>query len=80
MPTTHQGTLAPGTAEVPLRARGKWVRFRFSHTGGQVRIRGFAFRMTEASDRATSPEATSGPFSAEWNVGVWNIGSWKGPT
>jgi hypothetical protein len=80
MPTTHQGTLAPGTAEVPLRARGKWVRFRFSHTGGQVRIRGFAFRMTEASDRATSPEATSGPFPAEWNEAVWNIGSWKGPT
>jgi hypothetical protein len=79
MPDTHRATLGVGQAEVPLHARGKWIRFRFSHTGGQVRIRGFAFRTDNASDRADSPDAAPPMFPGEWDAAAWDISSWAGP-
>jgi hypothetical protein len=83
MPDTHRVTLQPGEAEAPFDVRGKWLRIRFRHAGGQVRIRGFAFRTTLASDRATSPDPASGggPVTTTRGPGQWDrdnyeIGEW----
>src|SRR5262249_22320041 len=37
-----QGTLTGGTARLPVRLRGKYVRFRFQQVSGRMRIRSFA--------------------------------------
>lgn len=48
---TSLGTLTAGVSELPVRLRGKFVRFRFEQTSGRVRIRGFTIRRQRASDR-----------------------------
>ena len=49
---TSLGTLTAGVSELPVRLRGKYVRFRFTQSSGRVRIRGFTIRRQRASDRA----------------------------
>jgi hypothetical protein len=78
----QQFTLAQGESEGPMNVRGKWVRFRFSHTGGAVRIRGFAFASVPAGDRTTSPNPRLDPASAdrrraEWDRDDLDIGEWN---
>jgi hypothetical protein len=79
----QQCTLAQGESEGPLNVRGKWVRFRFSHTGGAVRIRGFAFAAVSAGDRTTSPNpSTAAPAAqdrrrSEWDRDDLDIGEWN---
>jgi len=48
---TTLGTLTAGTSELPVRLRGKFIRFRFEKSSGRVRIRGFTIRRQRASDR-----------------------------
>ena len=50
---TSLGTLTGGASELAMRKRGKYIRFRFQHSSGRARIRGFALLRRRGSSRRT---------------------------
>lgn len=48
---TVLGTLSGTVSELPVRLRGKYLRWKFTQTTGPARIRGFSFRVQPAADR-----------------------------
>lgn len=46
-----QGFLTGGAANLTLRKKGRWTRFRFKQTSGRARIRGFHLRTAVGGDR-----------------------------
>lgn len=78
VPACQQCILPPGATENALRARGKYIRFRFEVEGGLARIRGFAFRQSMASDRLTNVRLFVRPLNrAFWNTSYWNRDVWS---
>jgi hypothetical protein len=78
VPDCQQCELTAGASENALRARGKYVRFRFEVTGGLVRIRGFAFRQSAASDRLSNMKLIVRPINpGHWNANAWNQVNWS---
>ena len=77
-PDCQRCKLSPGGSENAIRARGKYVRFRFEVLQGLARIRGFAFRQAIASDRLTNARLIVTPYQAgQWDAMAWNQRNWS---
>src|SRR5262249_51471444 len=77
-PDCQRCKLSPGGSENAIRARGKYVRFRFEVLQGLARIRGFAFRQAMASDRLTNARLIVTPYAAgQWDAMAWNQRNWS---
>jgi hypothetical protein len=78
VPECQRCLMSPGATENALRARGKYIRFRFEIVTGLARIRGFAFRQTMASDRLNHIRlVVQPPNAAAWNAPAWNQRNWS---
>lgn len=78
VPDCQRCVLPAGASENALRAKGKFIRFRFAIDAGIARIRGFAFRQTDASDKLTNLRLYVSPTNrAMWNHTNWDKSVWS---
>jgi hypothetical protein len=78
VPDMQSCVIPGGASEQAIRARGKFVRFRFQIVAGVGRIRGFAFRHQMASDRLTDVRLYVSPTDKGiWNQTHWNTSKWS---